>query len=125
MTQIVRFMAFGTGRIGRASTCSPPLVTCAARRRCDWCRYRHEVRDLNFATEPTVPRWVSARIENDTLLIDTSDDSDAEINTALVHAGFAVHCLWRAEVTLERMFLDLTARSGARTRSLAVAAPKR
>jgi hypothetical protein len=87
MTQIVRFMAFGTGRIGRASTCSPPLVTRAARRRCDWCRYRHELRDLDFATEPTVPRWVSARIENDTLLIDTSDDSDAEINTALVHAG--------------------------------------
>jgi ABC-2 type transport system ATP-binding protein len=68
---------------------------------------------------------ISARIENDTLLIDTSDDSDAKINTAPVHAGFAVHSLWRAEVTLERMFLDLTARSGARTRSLAVAAPKR
>jgi hypothetical protein len=30
-----------------------------------------------------------------------------------MHAGFAVHSLWRAEVTLERMFLDLTARSGA------------
>jgi hypothetical protein len=52
-----RSMPSGTGHIGRHSGCSPPLVTCAARRRCDWCGYRHELCDRDFATEPTVPRW--------------------------------------------------------------------